>query len=167
MNNRGFTLVELTVVIFLIGLMFIVAIPRIGDTLLSDDLKTTVNHLNRTARELRNEAVRSQVNQLLNLDLHEGLIYVTSEDMTPEARYEMRKRAYLLPQGVTITDVSRPGKERVINGETAVIFFKGGFVQPTVIHIARGDERFTLVFSPFLKDIKVYDKLIELDEAYE
>ena len=53
LNNKGFTLIELTVVVFLVTIMLLIAVPRVRDAVLTDDLQSTVNRLTNTARELR------------------------------------------------------------------------------------------------------------------
>jgi general secretion pathway protein H len=167
-SSKGFTLIELSVVVFLIGLMLLIAVPKVRDTMLSDGLKTTVNHLAGTARELRSDAVRNQVDYILHLDLGNNLIWTHSADMTPEARDEMKKRAFRLPEEVKILDVlkildvCRFDKEKVTDGEAIIMFSRKDYMQPAVVHLAQKDQRFTLVFEPFLSSIRTYDKYIDI-----
>lgn len=163
MNRKGFTLVELTVVMFLVGMMLLIAVPRVRDAALTDGLKTTVNYMNRAFREMKSMSVRSQVDYVIVMDLDEGFLYSHSTDMTPEAIYELKKRAYRLPRDVRIADMYRPGKDKISSGEGRVIFFKQGYVQPTVIHLVREEESFTLVMSPFMNEIKTYHRYIDFE----
>ena len=162
-SYKGFTLIELSVVVFLIGLMLLIAVPKVRDTMLSDGLKTTVNHLAGTARELRSDAVRNQVDYILHLDLDNNLIWTYSADMTPEARDEMKKRAFRLPEDVNILDVCRFGKEKITDGEALIMFSRKAYMHPAVVHLAQKDRRFTLVFEPFLSSVRTYDKYIDID----
>jgi general secretion pathway protein H len=161
-SSKGFTLIELSVVVFLIGLMLLIAVPKVRDTMLSDGLKTTVNHLAGTARELRSDAVRNQVDYILHLDLGNNLIWTHSADMTPEARDEMKKRAFRLPEEVKILDVYLFGKEKITDGEALIMFSRKDYTQPAVVHLAQKDQRFTLVFEPFLSSVRTYDKYIDI-----
>ncbi|MCK4467221.1 MAG: prepilin-type N-terminal cleavage/methylation domain-containing protein [Desulfobacterales bacterium] len=158
--NKGFTLIELSVVVFLIGLMLLIAVPKVRDTMLSDGLKTAVNHLTGTARELRSDAVRNQVDYILRLDLDNNLVWTHSADMTPEARNEMKKRAFKLREEVKIMDVYLFGKEKVTDGEALIRFSRKDYMHPAVVHLAQKDQRFTLVFEPFLSSVRIYDKFI-------
>ena len=158
--NKGFTLIELSVVVFLIGLMLLIAVPKVRDTMLSDGLKTAVNHLAGTARELRSDAVRNQVDYILRLDLDNNLVWTHSADMTPEARNEMKKRAFKLREEVKIMDVYLFGKEKVTDGEALIRFSRKDYMHPAVVHLAQKDQRFTLVFEPFLSSVRIYDKFI-------
>jgi len=162
LNDRGFTLIELTVVVFLIGLMLLITVPRVRDAMLTDGLKSTVNYLTNTARELRSDAVRNQVNYVLHLDLDNHMIWTYRADMTPETRKEMKDKSYRLPEEVTIQDICCYGKDKITDGETTVTFFKKGYVQPTVLHLAREDRYFTLIISPFLSTIKSCDKYVDI-----
>ena len=163
-SDKGFTLIELSVVVFLIGLMLLIAVPKVRDTMLSDGLKTTVNHLTGKARELRSDAVRNQVDYILHLDLGNNLIWTHSADMTPEARDEMKKRAFNLREEVKIMDVYLFGKEKVIDGEALIRFSRKDYMHPAVVHLAQNDQRFTLVFEPFLSSVRTYDKYIDFQD---
>jgi general secretion pathway protein H len=162
LNKKGFTLIELTVVVFLVGLMLLIAAPRVRDTMFTDGLKSTVNHLTNTVRELRNDAVRNQTHYKLHLDLDNDRIWSSSIDMTPEAREEMKAKAFHLPEEVTIQDICCYGKDKITDGEATITFFKKGYVQPTVLHLARGDKSFTLIINPFLSTIKSCDKYVDI-----
>jgi len=160
-SYKGFTLIELSVVVFLIGLMLLIAVPKVRDTMLSDGLKITVNHLTGTARELRSDAVRNQVDYILHLDLNNNLIWTHSMDMTPEAKDEMKKRAFKLPEEVKITDVCRPGKEKITDGEALIMFSRKDYMHPAVVHLTQKDHCFTLVFEPFLSSVRTYNEYID------
>jgi general secretion pathway protein H len=159
-SSKGFTLIELSVVVFLIGLMLLIAVPKVRDTMLSDGLKTTVNYLTGTARELRSDAVRNQVDYILRLDLDNNLIWTHSADMTPEGKNEMKKRAFKVPEEVNILDVYFFEKEKIIDGEALIRFSRKDYMHPAVVHLAQKDQRFTLVFEPFLSSVRIYDKFI-------
>ncbi|TFG92940.1 MAG: prepilin-type N-terminal cleavage/methylation domain-containing protein [Syntrophobacterales bacterium] len=157
LNKRGFTLIELTVVVFLIGLMLLIAVPKVRDTLLNDGLTSAVNHMVNTGGELRSDAIRNQVDYILRLNLDDGLVYAYPADATPEAIEDIRKLAYRLPQGVRMEDIYRFGGEKTTEGEFGITFFKKGYVQPTVLHLAQKDSHFTLIFEPFLSRVRTYD----------
>jgi general secretion pathway protein H len=149
-SYKGFTLIELSVVVFLIGLMLLIAVPKVRDTMLSDGLKTAVNHLDSTARELRSDAVRNQIDYILHLDLDNNLIWT---------------RAFKLREEVKIMDVYLFGKEKVTDGEALIRFSRKDYMHPAVVHLTQKDQRFTLVFEPFLNSVRTYDKYIDIGEA--
>ena len=83
MKRNGYTLIELALVVFLLGLMLVLAVPRVRETLISDGLKKTVRQLVGAAKELRTDAVREQLDYKLNLDLSNNAFWTSSQDMTP------------------------------------------------------------------------------------
>ena len=163
-REAGYTLIELAVVILLIGMMLFLAAPRIRDTLLDDSLKSAVRHITGVAKALRYEAVREQVDYVLHLDLNNNAVWTYAADMTPEKRNERQRAAFNLPTDVKITDIYRIGKEKQNDGDATITFFKRGYVQPTVVHLAKGDRAFTLIFQPFLSAVEVHDKYVDYSD---
>ena len=161
MNRHGYTLIELALVVFLLGLMLFLAAPRVRDGLINDALSTSVRRTIGVVRGLRADAVREQLDYVLQLDLQNNAFWTYSLDMTPEKRQERKESAYHLPAGVKIADIDQPGLGKKTDGEATVKFYKQGHIQPTVIHLARDDRSATIVLAPFLNTIKAYEKYVE------
>ena len=161
MTDRGYTLIELSVVVLLIGMMLLIAVPRVWDTLLNDDLKATTRQLVGAARELQNEAVREQLDYVLHLDLNQPGFWTYSADTTAEKRAEIRKGAIRFPEGIRITGVRHPEEVRKTEGEASIRFFRKGYMEPTVVHLVKDDRAFTLVFNPFLQAVSVYEQYVD------
>ena len=70
---KGYTLIELIVVIILIGLIFSITAPRFQAAVLTDNLKSTTRNLIGKINELRTEAVQKQETQVLCFDLESNL----------------------------------------------------------------------------------------------
>ncbi|HLA26578.1 MAG TPA: prepilin-type N-terminal cleavage/methylation domain-containing protein [Syntrophales bacterium] len=162
MKRNGYTLIELALVVFLLGLMLVLAVPRIRETLISDGLKTTVRQLVGAAKELRTDAVREQLDYKLNLDVSNNAFWTSVQDMTTEKLDEQRKKAVHFPEGVRIADVSQMGMDKKSDGEISVKFYRQGNIQPTVIHLVKEQRHFTILLSPFLNTIKIYDKYADV-----
>lgn len=161
LNSKGFTLIEIAVVVFLIGLLLFLSVPSVRDALLRDHLQATVNRITATAANLRNDAVRENVARILNINIDERLFWTYSVDMTPEKKADMKRAAFVFPESVNIIDVSYATEEKKTEGEMAIVFYKNGMVQPAVIHLADGDRQVTLIFEPFLNKIRIYDKYVD------
>jgi len=162
LNRNGYTLIELSLVVFLLGLMLFLAVPRVRDSLINDALSASVRRTIGAVRGLRADAVREQVDYVLQLDLENNVFWTYSLDMTPEKRAERKESAFHFPEGVKIADISQPGLGKKTDGEAIVKFYKQGHIQPTVIHLAREGRSATIVLAPFLSTIKVYDKYVEV-----
>jgi general secretion pathway protein H len=160
-TNRGYTLIELSVVVLLIGMMLLIAIPRVRDTLLNDDLLAAARQVIGASRELRNEAVREQVDYILHLDLNQPGFWTYSADTTAEKRAEIRKGAIRFPDGIRIAGVRHFEQVGKTEGEAFVRFFRKGYTEPTVIHLMKEDRTITLVFNPFLHSVGVYEKYVD------
>jgi len=161
---KGYTFIELTVVICLIGLILVLTVPKFRYAILTDDLRTTVRQMVGTIRSLRNEAIREHKRYLLHFDLESNRFWIESAGMPDEKQAEAYKKASQLPQGVRILDIWRRGKGKKVAGETAICFNKKGYIEQTAIHLGAEDGRqFTLILSPFLGTIKIYDKYVDIE----
>ncbi len=160
-RERGYTLIELSVVVLLIGMMLFLAVPRVRDTLLNDDLKAAARRMIGAAQELRNESVREQTDYVLHLDLDPPAFWSASSDTTAEKRAELRKAATRLPEGIRIMDVRQADGAKKSEGEVAIRFFRRGYAEPAVIHLAKDDRVLTLVLNPFLQSVTVHEKYVD------
>ncbi len=162
MSEKGFTLIEITVVLFLIVLMVGISIPKVRDVLSTDRLNKTARQLMGMSRELRSDAAREQVDYELHFDVDRHCLWKYSADMTAEKRDEVKKSAIALPGGVRIRDVQIYGEAKKTNGEAVIRFFKKGYVQPAVVHLAYEDKNMTLVFNPFVSAVKMHNDYVEV-----
>jgi len=161
-DEKGYTFLELTVVIFLIGLMVGLATPRIRYALFTDDLKGTTRTIIGLVKAVREEAVREQRAYWIHFDLESNRYWVAWASMTLEEEARARERASALPQGVRVKDIWFRTKGMQTRGEAEIRFSKKGYVPHSVIHLGSEDGRaFTLELSPFLGRIKVYERYVD------
>lgn len=167
MNKRGFTLVELLIVIALIGMVLALAVPTTREALMVNGLKKSSRLLIGLERQLRAEAVRDQADYILVLNIPEVSYHVITADMTPEKLLEVEKKAKKLPGGIAILDVIRGNNEKIADGKVEIKFGKNNISPPLVIHLAEEEDRMTLVVNPFLGVTAVYDHYadISLDDG--
>jgi len=162
-TTKGFTLIELTVVVFLIGVMLAVSIPRFRYSLITDNLKSTTRRMVGLIKGLRNEAIREQKTYLLHFDIESNQLWIDFDDIAREEREMAQERAFHLPSNVQIMDIWTKGKGKRVDGEVAIRFSKKGYVEQTVIHLGAEDGReFTLLLNPFLAEIKSYDTYVDI-----
>jgi len=161
-SKRGFTLVELLLVIALIGVILVLAVPSTRDVLTGDTLKKTSRQLIGLERDLRTQAVRDQLDYILSLDLSESAYWVTASDMTAEKQDEIKKRALSLPADVVITDVVDENNKKKTAGEAKIIFKKNNICSPRIIHLAYKEDKMTIVINPFLGVTDIYDKYVDI-----
>ncbi|HUU40768.1 MAG TPA: prepilin-type N-terminal cleavage/methylation domain-containing protein [Desulfatiglandales bacterium] len=163
-QNKGFSLVELTVVVFLLGMMLTISMPNLKHSLLTDDLKSISRKITGLVKNLRNEAIREQKTYTLHIDFEVNRLWVESVDMKEKEKTLAQAKAFKLPQGIRIMDVWRRGKGKNADGVIAIPFNKKGYTEQTLLHLSAEDGReFTLALSPFLGSIKSYDKYIDIE----
>ena len=164
-DTKGYTFIELVVVLVLIGLVFTITMPRFRDAVLTDTFKSTARKMVGKIRGLRNEAIRDHEEWYLIFDLESNLYWTESKNMTPEKLASARKAVTHFPEGVRVTDVWFKGKGKQMDGEVRLQFNKNGYVKQSVIHLASEDGRqFTLVISPILRRVQVLDKYVEFED---
>jgi len=166
LDKKGYTFIEITVVVLLIGLMMALTLPRFRYAMLTDNLKTATRRLVGTIKTIRNEAVREQQGFVLYFDLESNRFWPESSGMTEEERLISHERASSLPRGVRILDIWLKGKGKKVAGDAAIRFNKKGYVQQSVIHLESEDGRqFTLVLSPFLGRVRILERYVEFEDV--
>lgn len=164
MDEKGYTLIELAVVVILIGLIFTIATPRIRESLFRDNLKGATRQIVGIITELRDEAIREHKDYTLHFDLESNRFWYDSPSMTEEERARAAADASPLPGEVHIMDVWFSGKGKIMIGEVAIRINKKGYIEQSAIHLGTEDRReYTLLLSPFLRRVEVYDKYIEYE----
>jgi prepilin-type N-terminal cleavage/methylation domain-containing protein len=167
MNEKGYTLIELMVVLALIGILLAVAVPGIRESLAADRLGSAARKIAALSRELRSDAARENEDSFLQVDLDRGCFWKFHAGLSPEKSTETRKNAFCLPDGVQVVDVHPYGQDKKKEGETAVRFSRKGYAQPAVIHLAHEDRQITLVIQPFLNAVGIHADYVDLWEKEE
>lgn len=165
-DKRGYTLVELIVVIVMIGLVLTFTAPRLRDGLLNDPLKAVARKMVGTINALRNEAVRERQAYTLYMDLNANRFWSTSNTMTADEHALAREQGVVLPDGIRFRDIWIKGKGKTVEGVARVLFTPKGYTEMSAIHLKTEDGReMTLVLNPFLSKIGIHDKYVEFDSS--
>lgn len=166
LNKKGFTFIELTVVIILIGLIMALTAPRFRQSILTDDLKTTVRRMVGLIKSLRNDAIRERKEYLLHFDIESNKYWIASTKMNEIEKAKAREKAVFLPASVRILDIWFKDTGKKMTGEAVIRFNKKGYVQESAIHLGSQDERkFTLLLSPFLGKVTVKTAYVDFEET--
>jgi len=151
--RNGFTLLELAVVMFVMGLMMMIAVPYLGG-LKGSELRSEVRRLASRTNYLCEEAGAQKVLIRLSFDLNHNRYYATRLDPFAANPVFTAERGLAgdivnLPPGIHLRDVWVEGIGTMTRGIAVTQFYPGGYVDATVIHLVddRG-EVFTLGIQP-------------------
>jgi prepilin-type N-terminal cleavage/methylation domain-containing protein len=153
LGSGGFTLLEITLVLVIMSVVFALVIPRLRDPGRAE-LEAQSHHLVLTFRLLRSEAVLNGSAYRLNYDLDQQRYWVTPGDASVDLEQFARDigrlaRGTRLERPITILDVVLPTLAgKVQQGQIYTVFYPDGSVDPTVIHLANGRDAYTLWLNP-------------------
>lgn len=162
---RGFTLIELVVVIALIGLLLVFAIPRFEDVSLFQGENKISRWIMLQVSGLKERALRERRVYFLHISADSGEMWVSGEDMDEETREKARASARSLPAGYRISDVAIPGQGKIAVGRVDIRFYPKGYSDKAMIHIENDDGRYlSFLIEPFLPQVKRYEDYVELED---
>lgn len=164
-HSRGFTLIEILVVMVLISLVTAFAIPSIRTSLFSDQLKATARRLVGFVTEVSQNAVSNQSEYRISFDLEENHVWATPEAAKNKQEEEVKEIKLEVPESVTIVDVVSASGDKNSQGTATLYLSKKGYIDKTAIHLRSDDGRdMTIVLSPFLGVTRIFDSYIDLED---
>jgi prepilin-type N-terminal cleavage/methylation domain-containing protein len=101
-GSKGFTLIELVVVIVLINMMFAFALPKMDGFLFVDNRDRVSRWVILKVDQLKNLAVQKQVPYVLHVDTKDNMFWVSQEGMDEEALDKARQGGYKLPDNIRL-----------------------------------------------------------------
>jgi Tfp pilus assembly protein FimT len=169
---RGFTLIELAVILFIIGLVMTLAMPYFG-SLESASLRSQARQLATRASYLYEEAAAQKVILRINFDLdHNGYFVTRMDPFAPQPTYVAEtgpagERVHL-PEDVRIVDITVEGLGTFKHGMVTCQFYPSGYADGAVIHMAdrRGDA-YTLNINPLTGAVSAMRGYLSPEDAQE
>jgi len=158
----GFTLLELAIVLFLIGLVMMIAMPYFGG-FRGARLKSEARRLASRANYLYQEAGAQKVLLRLTFDLDNNSYFITRLDPFAVNPAFMPERgpagvSVTMPADVRIRDVWVEGAGGFRRGTISAQFYPGGSVDASVIHLADSDGKvMTLSINPFSGRVSIVE----------
>ncbi len=160
-GSKGFTLLELIVVITLLSIMLMFAIPRFQSSTFSNGPEKTSRWLLANVQALKIRAWREKKNYILETDIDAGKFTILEDILidqnADEEKPKKKEKSHSLPEGVTIADVEFPGIDKIASGTAKIHFHAKGYSDKALIHLktAEGD-RLTFLIEPFLPRAELF-----------
>ena len=151
----GFTLIELTLVILVIGIIGALVLPRFGGMVDRQQVRRSVNVLRGMVRQLHAKAALTKRIYRLTFDLEEqrvtvcyleSLSTVREGDVACVAESSREMRGYVMPKAVRLLDVVSSSGEKVREGAAMTHFHPTGLAEPSVVHLQTSDEAHVTLF---------------------
>jgi len=186
--DRGFTLIEMIVVLALIGIMLFIGLPAFRDNLFDSSLKSTSRKVIGFVRGIREMAARERQSYYLHIDMiEESLWFAEDPDKpvwfdpmvqpqqtekiptVPESDKEVKgektshQKKLVFPDEVRIFEVETADSGKFSGGEKKIWISPKGYMEQMVLHLENRNEKiFSLHFQPFLKNVIIYEKYTPL-----
>lgn len=154
----GFTLLELTIVLFLIGMFSIIAIPHfshIGE----GELHRSARRLSWTIKYLFNESALSSREHRIIYNLDNGTYRsVVLEDDGSIINVERIPEEIKLKQNIRFMDIAVSGRGTFSQGEVTVRILPSGWIEDTTVHLRSAENKIlTVKVNPLTGHSETYD----------
>ena len=158
--RRGFTLVELMLVLLLLGFMLLLSFPNFRDLILPGDMKRAILGFVGTLRYAQGQAATTKQSHRVNMSVRENAFWVSLE--SEKGKFYRDPSSYgqltYLPAGVNILDVYHPERGKARDGDAYVEFSPTGWAEECTIHLKKSEQEvFTLFVHPLGGNIEVVE----------
>jgi prepilin-type N-terminal cleavage/methylation domain-containing protein len=167
-RSSGFTLIELSIVVFLIGTLFFISMPKLGNFLFRTDLKDTVRSLKAAVNMLRTKSISTHRPTTLHLDLDQNLYwgaYTLQNDK--EENPELKRVLVLpkkLPEGIRFLDAANINTPKRSLGLLSSTFNSKGALEETIIHLTDKNQNVvTVVVNAYTGRFLVFDEYVDVE----
>ncbi len=166
MGKKGFTLLELVVVIGLLGLMLVITVPRFRQALMTNELKASTRKIVGLVRGVRDRAIRDHSAYLLHIEIGASRFWVAVDGASPEEIILAKDNGFRLPAEVRVLDVWLRSRGKMTAGEVVIRCSRKGYLEQSIIHLGAGDgDRMSLLLTPFLGEIRTYEGYHEIEPS--
>ncbi len=167
-DKKGFTLIELTIVMVLISLTASFALPKIQSNLYTNELRATAQRFVGLVTEASQEARAKNTEFSLRFDAQANAFLAvpgTSKAKTEEETSNAYLRAKL-DDSVTLAEIEtqREGESERTD-DTGIIFNTRGYTRKAIIHF-KGDtgDQVSVILSPFLGVARILEDNVSLED---
>jgi general secretion pathway protein H len=159
MNRRGFTLIEIAIVLVIIGMVLLLVLPRLPSSD-SENLKISARTLASTLRYLQDRAATGRMTYYLHMEPGTDVVRVL-EAVADGSEKEpddplLRKRP--VKEGIVVADVFIPRLGKLNDGQVRLVVGTGGLRDFVTIHLRSPVNAFwTVMAFPASGKVKIYE----------
>ncbi len=154
-SDKGFTLLELTIILLLIGIILSFSLPKLN-IIERDNLKTTTREMAYLIESLYDESILKRHILQLVIDLDKQKYMITY----PDQGINVSKTS--MPEDVIIKDVVTPYDGKITYGRAKIQFYPDGYVDTNVIHIGNKHIDYTLLTQSLTGKVKVLNGYVDI-----
>ena len=163
---KGFTLIELVVVVALISIMLFLAIPRFQSDFFTDSTKKVSRWIIYKVPALKENAFRKQKKYVLHVGIDSEKLWITHDGMSDEELQDAEMDGYKLPDDIKLQDVEFPDEQVISAGRADIYFYEKGYSDKAIIHMVHDDDnRLSFLIEPFLPQVHLYNKYVGLEDS--
>jgi prepilin-type N-terminal cleavage/methylation domain-containing protein len=162
-RSKGYTLIELAVVVALLGVMIALVAPQLGE-LGEANLKRSARHLTGMIRFLHEESQAKKTEYRLRFDIQDGRYWAETFKILSESTGEFQKTTSVIAgEGslfgqTTFRDIKAGSHPE----EPYILFTPDGWVEATIIHLRDGNDRdFSLIVKPLTGNTELREGYVE------
>jgi prepilin-type N-terminal cleavage/methylation domain-containing protein len=162
-RSKGFTLIELAMVIVVLGIMISLVIPTLGE-MTGANLKRSSRHLTGMIRFLRDDAEVKKREYRLRFDVPGGHYWAETQVITSDKTVEFKRvPSTISTEGELSGNTTFKGVRVVSHPDDPFIrFTPDGWVEKTFIHLRDGNGKdFTLIVQPLNGDTELREGEME------
>ncbi len=154
----GFTLIELTVVIVILGIGLGLMLPYLQQNFLGNEFKNSLRRLQGITSELRYKAMLNKKPQVLNIELagqdSKSKYWISSG----QEKVQEKQKKNLLKNNVQLLAVQVKNKNPQTTGKTKIRFLPKGMAEPSKLILLSKKQRYIVIIQSFSPKILVRKK---------
>ncbi len=146
--NKGFTLIEIIIVITIISLFIGFAVPKVVELLFNSNLKKTTRNVAVIIKEMRIDAILNNKQLDIVFDMDNGSIRY------PDPNNDLKKIKTLSLSNVRLSIKTQ--NTELINGAYRLKILQNGMASPCSIRVSNNKGVYEIIVKPFILDAGIH-----------
>ena len=157
-HSRGFTLIEISVIIFIIGLVGLLVFPKLEQRLFDTEYRASLRRLTNDIKQIFNISAIKGITYyfVFDLDKEEYWVALPDEDgnLLDDADTHLLHKS--MPEDTDIVDIEF-GSRVFSEGRNIILFSPTGLEGKYYIHLKRKTQKITIIIYPLTGKAKIED----------